>query len=152
MFARSGKADRVSLFGTFLDGARKAVFRWNEIGRLSSQEIEGIARDLHVSTPELLSLAQTSPGSAALLDRRLAQSGLSKDVLAARRGEVLRDMERVCRLCIAKNRCAADLDGADHVEHQPEYCPNDLTLEALVSKAARLDRPVDLAAPTPANR
>lgn len=136
MFKRSDNTNGGSSFGSILARARKAVTRWNEMNRLSPQDVDGIARDLHVSTPDLLSLARTSPGSAALLDRRLAQSGLSRAVVAARYGDVLHDMERVCGLCIAKNRCAADLDSSDRVEHQPEYCPNDLTLEALAGKSA----------------
>src|SRR5437588_7525678 len=99
MFAQSDKTNSGSFFGNLLGRARKAVCRWSEMNSLSSQEIEGIARDLHVSTPDLLSLAHGSAGSAVLLDRRLAQSGLSKDGLRAQRGDVLRDLERVCGLC-----------------------------------------------------
>ena len=131
----SDSSQRSSFLGRLLDRARKAISRWDEIRSLGSQEIEGIARDLHVSTPDFLSLAQQSPGSAVLLDRRLAQSGLNNDVLAVKRGDVLRDLERVCGLCGAKERCAADLDGADNVEEQPEYCPNELTLQALAQES-----------------
>jgi hypothetical protein len=137
----SDSSQRSSFLGRLLDRTRKAISRSDEMRSLGSQEIEGIARDLHVSTPDLLSLAQKSPGSAVLLDLRLAQSGLSKDVLTARRGDVLRDMERVCGLCDAKHRCAADLESSDNVGQQPEYCPNELTLEALASEAVRDDRP-----------
>lgn len=152
MVARSDKTNSVSFFGSLLDSARKAVSRWNEMSRLSSQEIDGIARDLHVSSPDLLSLAQESPGSAVLLDRRLVQSGVSKDVLTARYGDVLRDLERVCGRCAAKDRCAADLDSSDHVEQQPEYCPNELTLEALASESAMMIAPIDFPHPSPACR
>jgi len=131
----SDSSQRSSFLGRLLDRARKAISRWDEIRSLGSQEIEGIARDLHVSTPDFLSLAQQSPGSAVLLDGRLAQSGLNNDVLAVKRGDVLRDLERVCGLCGAKERCAADLDGADNVEEQPEYCPNELTLQALAQES-----------------
>jgi hypothetical protein len=136
MLTRTDKTSSGSFFGGLLERTRKAASRWNEMSRISQQEIDGIARDLRVSTPVLLSLAEKSSGSAVLLDRRLAQSGLNKDVLEARRGDVLRDLERVCWLCGAKERCAADLDGSDHVEQQPEYCPNDVTLEALAQESA----------------
>lgn len=130
MFAKSDS----SFFSNLLQRAKNATSRWEEMICMSPQEIDCMARDLRVSTPELLSLAEESADSAALLDRRLAQSGLSKDVLAARRGDVLRDLERVCTLCGAKQRCAADLDCCDHVEQQPEYCPNELTLQALAQE------------------
>jgi uncharacterized protein DUF6455 len=145
MFARSDKTHSGSFFSNLLDRAGRAVARWDEINSLTSQELEGIARDLRISTPDLLSLAQASPGSADQLDRRLGQSGLSKDVLAARHGDVVRDLERVCGLCGAKERCAADLDSSDHVEQQPEYCPNELTLEALARESAQHDRLMFLA-------
>jgi uncharacterized protein DUF6455 len=138
MSIQSDRSHRSSFLGRLLDRARKAISRWDEIRSLGSQEIEGIegiARDLHISTPDFLSLAQQSPGSAVLLDRRLAQSGLNKDILAVKRGDVLRDLERVCGLCGAKERCAADLDSADNVEEQPEYCPNELTLQALAQES-----------------
>jgi Family of unknown function (DUF6455) len=137
MFAQSDKMKSDSFFSNLLQRAKKAASRWDEMSRLSSQEIDGIARDLCVSTPELLSLAEKSPGSAVLLDRRLAQSGLSKDVLAGHRGDVLRDLERVCGLCGSKERCAADLDSSDRAEQQPKYCPNELTLDALARENAR---------------
>ena len=137
MFAQSDKVKSGSFFSNLPQRAKKAASRWDEMSRLSQQEIEGIARDLNVSTPELLLLAEQSPRSAVLLDRRLAESGLNKDVLAARHGDVLRDLERVCGLCGAKQRCAADLDGSDHVEQQAEYCPNELTLQALTQESAR---------------
>jgi Family of unknown function (DUF6455) len=140
MFARLNKTNSGSFFGSLLDRARKVMLRWDEMSSLSLREIEGIARDLNVSTPDLLLLAHESPGSPVLLDRRLTQSGLSKDVLKARHGDVLRDLERVCGLCGAKDRCAADLDSSGDVEQQPEYCPNELTLEALASESARDDR------------
>ncbi len=137
MFARSDKTNSVSFFGSLVDSARKAFCRWDEMSALSSREIEGIARDLHVSTSDLLSLTGQSTGSAVLLDRRLVQSGLSKDDLKARRGDVLRDLERVCGLCGAKDRCASDLDAAGEVEDPPEYCPNELTLRALAQESIR---------------
>jgi hypothetical protein len=137
MFAQSDGVKSGSFFSNLFRRARAAALRWDEMSRLSQREIDGIARDLRVSTPELLSLAEQSPGSAFLLDRRLAQSGLNKDVLTARRGDVLRDLERVCGLCGAKDRCAADLDSSDHVEQQPEYCPNELTLQALAQESVQ---------------
>jgi hypothetical protein len=137
MFAQSDKTNSASFFASLVDSARKTFSRWDEVSALSSQEIDGIARDLHVSTSDLLSLTGQSPGSAVLLDRRLVQSGLSKDDLAARWGDVLRDLERVCGGCGTKDRCAADLDAARQVEDPPEYCPNELTLRALAQESIR---------------
>jgi hypothetical protein len=115
-----------SLLWRFADRASKALARWNEINRLSASEIEEISRDLHLATPEFVSLACRVPSSTALLDRRLAQSGLSAPSLAGR-GDVMRDLQRLCGLCTAKSRCAAD-PGA---RKRAAYCPNAPTLRAL---------------------
>ena len=83
MSIRVDRSQTSSFLRHLLDRARKAMSRWDEMSASSSQEIEGIARDLHVSTSDLLSLIGQSPGSAVLLDRRLVQSGLSNDDLTA---------------------------------------------------------------------
>lgn len=143
MLARSDENSSTSFFGRLLDSVRQAISRWDEMSFLSPQEVDGIARDLHVSTPDLLSLAQEPPGRPVLLDRRLALSGLSKDVLTAQYGDVVRDLERVCGLCGAKERCVADLDAGAPAEQPPQYCPNELTLRAL----AQDNKPTEKAAP-----
>ncbi|WP_213770498.1 DUF6455 family protein [Bradyrhizobium sp. dw_78] len=125
------------MFWDLLRRARQAISHRDEIGHLSLDEIEGIARDVHVSTPEFVSLATGASVSTALLDRRLARSGLSESISAARRGEVLRDLQRVCGQCRARNRCTADLASGGQLKEQPEYCPNALTLRALMRESTR---------------
>ena len=44
---------------------------------------------------------------------------------------VLRDMERVCALCLHKRRCDEDLVAGTSPEHYQEYCLNAPTIETL---------------------
>ena len=44
---------------------------------------------------------------------------------------VLRDMERVCALCLHKRRCEEDLVAGTSPDHYQEYCLNAPTIETL---------------------
>jgi hypothetical protein len=44
----------------------------------------------------------------------------------------LRDMERVCALCLHKRRCNEDLAAGTSREHYQEYCPNAPTIKRLL--------------------
>jgi hypothetical protein len=49
---------------------------------------------------------------------------------------VLRDMERVCTLCIRKAECHRHLAAGRAAEHYRSYCPNATTIEQLCESAA----------------
>ena len=49
---------------------------------------------------------------------------------------VLRDMERVCALCLHKRQCIEDLAAGTSPEHYQEYCPNAPTIKRLQSMKA----------------
>ena len=49
---------------------------------------------------------------------------------------VLRDMERVCALCLHKRRCIEDLAARTSPGHYQEYCPNAPTIKRLQSMKA----------------
>jgi hypothetical protein len=44
----------------------------------------------------------------------------------------LRDMERICALCLHKRRCDEDLAAGTLPEHYQEYCPNAPTIKRLL--------------------
>ncbi|WP_137483182.1 hypothetical protein [Bradyrhizobium elkanii] len=96
---------------------------------MSPQDIDAIARELNLSTSAFRTLAQ-SPGSPELLSKRLALAGFFEHALAARHGDVLRDLQRVCGLCQVKARCAANLE-TKKFRNPLEDCPNEQTLRAL---------------------
>ncbi|WP_375784695.1 hypothetical protein ACE10Z_34005 [Bradyrhizobium sp. Pha-3] len=96
---------------------------------MSPQDVDAIARELNLSTSAFRTMAQ-SPGSPELLSKRLALAGFSENALAARHGDVLRDLQRVCGLCRAKTRCAAAVE-RQKLASPLKDCPNEQTLLAL---------------------
>jgi hypothetical protein len=122
-------------------GARLAA--WWRNGRAAREtlaELEGsggeltrIARDLSVTPSELRAIAAQGTDAAAPLKRRL--EALHLDPAALRRDEplVMRDLERVCSVCGSKRRCERDLARFPDEAAWRAYCPNAITLDALVA-------------------
>ena len=54
----------------------------------------------------------------------------SRELYEMNRG--LRDMERVCALCLHKRQCDVDLAAGTSREHYQEYCPNAPTIKRLL--------------------
>ncbi|MGY3533337.1 hypothetical protein ACVILK_003078 [Bradyrhizobium embrapense] len=129
MVSHSGSVGRPWGFKNLLTRLRAKLSRTAELAYLSAQDIDAIARELNLSTSDFRKMAQ-NPGSPELLSKRLALAGFSGNTLAARHGDVVRDLQRVCGLCQTKIRCAADLE-----RHKPvnplKGCPNEHTLRAL---------------------
>ena len=138
-----------SLFGNLIGRARNAISRWNAMQRLDSCEIEAIARELNVSVAELGLLISKPSSSVQPLRRRLVHAGIVEDELAASHGDVLRDLCRVCSLCVVKARCARDV-GRERRATPSKYCPNEQTLRALSDQAS--GRPSAKILPFPARR
>ncbi|MHC2332299.1 hypothetical protein ACVIW0_001588 [Bradyrhizobium sp. USDA 4454] len=129
MVGQFGYLGRPWGFKNLLTRLRSRLSRTAELAYLSAQDIDAIARELNLSTSDFREMAQ-SPGSPELLSKRLALAGFSENVLAARHGDVLRDLQRVCGLCQTKIRCAADLERRESV-NPLKGCPNEHTLRAL---------------------
>jgi hypothetical protein len=125
-----------SFFGDMLTRAKSVFARWREVRQLDSQEIDAVARDLNISSAELVSLMFTSSDSVEALGKRLAYAGLSEQVLTALHPDELRDMRRVCSQCLGKARCARDLRHK-RMANPSKYCPNEPTLRALVLQACQ---------------
>ena len=131
-FDRSGG----SFLGNLVSRARCAISRWREIRRLDSREIEAVARDLNISSTELVSLMLASSESLDSLSRRLSHEGLPQETLAVSHPVELRDMRRICGQCSSKARCARDL--RHHRFTIPaKYCPNEPTFRVLALEAHR---------------
>lgn len=125
---------RRSFFGNLFNRAKSAFSRWREVRQLDCREIEAVARDLNISPADLVSLMSTSSDSLQSLNRRLAYEGLSEEALAISHPDELRDLRRVCGLCIEKARCARDLRHK-RMATPAKYCPNELTLRSLAREA-----------------
>jgi hypothetical protein len=102
-----------------------------ELQGLDRTEFAQIARDLNLSPAELYAISTGSNRSAGLLNKRMAEFGLSPEVVKRQHPEVSRDLERVCGMCSSKKRCASEFARRGSNPSRSDYCPNTQTLEAL---------------------
>jgi hypothetical protein len=102
-----------------------------ELQGLDRTEFAQIARDLNLSPPELYAISVGGNQSAALLNKRMAEFGLSPAVVKKQHPEVSRDLERVCGMCSSKKRCASEFEQRGSDPSKSDYCPNTQTLQAL---------------------
>ncbi|WP_155262656.1 MULTISPECIES: hypothetical protein [Bradyrhizobium] len=116
-------------FESLLARLRVFLARRHEFDLLTAREVDEIAHDLNLSTPDLRALAREQ-GLPELLSKRLEHAGLSEQMLASSHCDVLRDLQRVCGLCREKARCAEDL-ARERRASPAKYCPNEMTLTAL---------------------
>jgi len=94
-----------------------------------------IAHDVGLSgAAELRVLAGKWPHSADLLARRMQQIKLDAAEIVQVEPEVVRDLERVCTLCASKRRCSRDFAKERSPSSWQAYCPNTMTLKALIAE------------------
>ena len=67
----------------------------SELRRLDDRQVDQIAREFGLSRAELFTLC-ANKASGRLLKQRLAEFGLTEELLAKLHPEVLRDLQRVC--------------------------------------------------------
>src|SRR4051812_20074954 len=79
-----------------------------ELEGLDRTELAQIARDLNLSPAELRAIWIGSNQSAGLLNKRVAEFGLSAQALQKRHPEVLRDLQRLCGMCSSEKRCTGE--------------------------------------------
>ena len=106
-----------------------------ELVQYSPAELERIARDVGVSANELHVLAGKWPEAAGPMTRRAAALGLDAGAIGRNEPLVMRDLQRVCSLCVSKPECERDLTRDPNDPGWQDYCPNAMSLGA--SAAAR---------------
>jgi len=109
----------------------------DDLGRCAPDEVMRIARDLGASPVELREFVRKGPGSADLLQKMLIALKVNPDSLTSNELGVMRDLQRLCTMCVNKKRCAHELADGTAAEHFHEFCPNALTLDALLNQMAR---------------
>jgi hypothetical protein len=87
-----------------------------------------IARELGLSTKELIKLSGTGPWWHNLLHRRMQRLGLNFNSVNR---EVSRDLAICCARCDSKLRCAYDLASSSKSDAWQKYCINRHTFDAL---------------------
>jgi hypothetical protein len=102
-----------------------------ELQGLDRTEFAEIARDLNLSPPELYAISTGGNLSGDLLNKRMAEFGLSPEIVKKQHPEVSRDLERVCGMCSSKKRCTNEFGQRRSHTGISGYCPNTQTLQAL---------------------
>jgi hypothetical protein len=100
-----------------------------ELRGMDDRQVDQIAHEFGLSRSELFTLC-ANKASGGLLKQRLAEFGLTEELLAKLHPEVLQDLQRVCGTCTTTSRCAHDF-AAHRDSGRDEYCPNTCTLYAL---------------------
>jgi uncharacterized protein YjiS (DUF1127 family) len=108
-----------------------------EMARCTSGEREHLARDIGVSDADFCVLARKPADASALLTQRLDQLQLKPDDIRAVEPLVLRDLQRVCSLCASKRKCRHDFATRPWSRAWKGYCPNAVTLDALLAERSR---------------
>jgi uncharacterized protein YjiS (DUF1127 family) len=103
----------------------------NELHHMDRGDIDRIASDLRVTPDDLDELVRQGPHAADELPKMLKALGIDEAALARTQPLVLRDMERVCALCLHKRRCDRDLAAGTAAAHYEEYCLNAPTIDQL---------------------
>jgi len=123
----------IDVFGDWLKHRREL----RELREVDAAYLGQIASDLRMSSADLEALVRQGPHSADELPKMLTALGIDQNDLARTEPLVLRDMERVCSLCIHKRRCDHDLAAGAAAAHYAEYCGNADTIEGLGPRASR---------------
>lgn len=117
----------VDTFGDWLKHRREL----REMRDMDAANFGQIASDLRMSSADLEALVRQGPHAADELPKMLTALGIDLEDLARTEPLVLRDMERVCSMCISKRRCDRDLASGTAAAHYEEYCANSPTIDGL---------------------
>ncbi len=104
-----------------------------EIDKLTEEDLKRIAVDAGVSISELRTLTGKSSDAADLLYRRMGALHLDPDETGRAEPVVLRDLQRLCSMCKSRGLCKWDLSEFNTASNWQDYCPNSMTLRALVA-------------------
>jgi hypothetical protein len=113
---------------------RYAVGLRNDFARCGPDEVARAAYDLGVSPAELVQLAEKGPDAANQLKAMLRVLGVDAKKLATEHAPVMRDLQRLCITCAMKNECEHALAAGTAAETYHSFCPNAVTLEALIEE------------------
>ena len=115
----------------------RQIERSSGLGECDAKEMARIASDLGVTADDLRRLSKTKRGSATLLRHMLTAIGIDAKALTKSDPMVMRDLERICTGCADKKRCRHELEDFSAAGHYHEFCPNAVTLDALVAERSR---------------
>jgi hypothetical protein len=109
----------------------------NELEGMDRAELDRIAADLGMTAHDLGDLVARGPDAAALLQQRMTALGLSRSDVERAASGLMRDLERTCTCCDHKGVCEKDLANRPQDRAWKSYCPNAISLDAVVGPKGR---------------
>lgn len=119
---------------------REAIGLRGELAECGAQEVAAIARDVGVTPGELLAAVHKGPHAADELPRLLRALGVDPEKLASTDPGTMRSLQRICITCRHKRECRHDLAAGIAATHYYDYCPNAISLDALLHSKASLTK------------
>lgn len=126
--------ERTTALGRVLDWWHETRDRWArlaELNDLPAHELDRIAADMGVATPDLLAATAHPGGTHGLLEKRLAALHLDPEDIRRLSPMLLRDLEHTCGKCLERRRCRDDMTISPLAPGWESYCPNSGTLRTL---------------------
>jgi len=111
---------------------RYAVGLRRELASCGPEEVARAARDVGVSPGELVRLAQKGPHAADQLPKLLLALGVEPGKLSRDDPATMRDLQRLCITCGNKSRCQHELAAGTAAGRYRDFCPNAISLDALL--------------------
>jgi hypothetical protein len=108
-----------------------------DLSRCDPADVERLAHDVGVSSGDLCILAGKWPDRLDLLSQRTEELKLDLAEIGQVEPRVVRDLQRTCALCASKRRCRHDLVDNPADPAWQDYCPNAMTLTALLAERGR---------------
>ena len=118
---------------------REAIGLRNEMANCTPEQVASIARDMGLTSGELLSITAKGPRAADELPRLLRALGVDPVKLASEGPGTMRDLQRICITCGHKGQCQHDLAKGTAASHYREYCPNAISLDALFHDKSKVN-------------
>lgn len=104
----------------------------NELSSLDMTQREELARDVCVSEEAFERLYVAGPRTDQLEQLMCVLALDAETTEIENPGAVTRDMSLVCSGCLMIDRCRRELEAGSAKQNYNEYCPNALTLNALL--------------------
>ncbi len=112
---------------------RDAIGERHELANATPETVASIARDIGISPEELAFFARKGRHAADELPKLLRALGVDPEKLASVDPAKMRDLQRICLTCGHKGQCRHDLAAGNVASHYQEYCPNTISLGALIN-------------------
>jgi hypothetical protein len=110
----------------------EAIGQRSELANLTPEVVASIARDVGVSSEELSFFAAKGKHAADELPKLLRALGVDPEKLTSVDPAKMRDLQRICLTCGHKGKCRHDLASDTVASHYQEYCPNAISLDAIL--------------------